>query len=316
VGQPVTCERSNNPTQGRQLAAAPALAKENDLNDPFLLDRPATIAFSGGRTSAYMLRRILDAFGGKLPNDVVPIFCNTGKERRETLGFVERCSVEWDCKVVWLEYRKDAPNKFEEVNYATASRDGRPFDELISTKSMLPNVAHRYCTQWLKIKLNNRYARHVLRFTPDNGGYTNAVGLRYDEPQRAWKLKPDPKSSPGEDPIAPLYWAKVTRQEVMAYWGQSPFDLHLKGYQGNCDLCFLKGQGKLMQIMQENPELAQWWIDKEEIFKGKTHLEEAGRFRKYAPSYKATLKMVQEQRLLPFGEDDVDDLASHCHCTD
>lgn len=31
--------------------------------DPFRLVPPAAVAFSGGRTSAYMLRRILDAHG-------------------------------------------------------------------------------------------------------------------------------------------------------------------------------------------------------------------------------------------------------------
>ena len=71
-----------------------------------------------------------------------------------------------------------------------------------------------------------------------------------------------------------------------------------------------------MQIMQESPELAQWWIEKEQVFKGKTRLFEAGRFRKDAPSYAATLKMVQEQRLLPFSEDDIDDLGTVCHCSD
>ena len=284
--------------------------------NPYLLDRPAVISFSGGRTSGFMLRMILDAFGGTLPADVVPVFANTGKERPETLDFIERVSQRWGVRIVWLEYRKDVPFKFVEVDYATASRDGRPFDELISTKGMLPNVAHRYCTQWLKIKISNRYARHVLGWLSKKGGYTNAVGLRYDEPNRVAKLRPDSKSSPGEDPVAPLYRAKATNKDVMDFWAAQSFDLELKGYQGNCDLCFLKGQGKLMQIMQENPDLARWWIEKEQIFKGKTRLEEAGRFRKDAPSYAATLKMVQEQRLLPFCEDDPDDLVTYCRCTD
>lgn len=286
------------------------------MNNPYLLDRPAIISFSGGRTSGYMLWQILQAFGGKLPPDVVPVFANTGKERPETLDFIERCSQRWGVEVIWLEYCKGTPHKFIVVSHAGASRNGKPFDQLIESKAMLPNVAFRYCTQWLKIKISNRYARHVLGWTPKTGGYVNAVGLRYDEPNRVAKLKPDPKSSPGEYPIAPLYKAKATRQEVMEFWKAQPFDLELKGYQGNCDLCFLKGQGKLMQIMQENPELAQWWIEKEQIFKGKTRLEEAGRFRKDAPSYAATLKMVQEQRLLPFAEDDPDDLATYCRCTD
>lgn len=62
---------------------------------PFFIDGPAVISFSGGRTSAEMLRRILDAHDGELPDDVFVDFTNTGKEREETLVFVNECSVRW-----------------------------------------------------------------------------------------------------------------------------------------------------------------------------------------------------------------------------
>ena len=42
-----------------------------------------------------MLRRILDAHDGELPDDVFVDFTNTGKEREETLVFVNECSVRW-----------------------------------------------------------------------------------------------------------------------------------------------------------------------------------------------------------------------------
>lgn len=50
---------------------------------PFLITGPASINFSGGRTSAYMLYRILEAYGYELPHNVRCVFCNTGKERGE-----------------------------------------------------------------------------------------------------------------------------------------------------------------------------------------------------------------------------------------
>ena len=62
------------------------------MSNPFLLPPQSVLSFSGGRTSGFMLRRTLNAFGGKLPSDRKVIFCNTGKEREETLEFVERCS--------------------------------------------------------------------------------------------------------------------------------------------------------------------------------------------------------------------------------
>lgn len=74
--------------------------------NPYRLDTPAVVSFSGGRTSGMMLWHVIEAFGGTLPDDVKVVFANTGKERPETLDFVERCSQRWGVPVVWLEYRR------------------------------------------------------------------------------------------------------------------------------------------------------------------------------------------------------------------
>lgn len=47
---------------------------------------PLIVQFSGGKTSAYMTRRLLDA--GHTP---LVIFENTGRENNETLDFVHEC---------------------------------------------------------------------------------------------------------------------------------------------------------------------------------------------------------------------------------
>lgn len=79
------------------------------MSDPFLMAGPASISFSGGRTSAYMLWRILQAHGGTLPDDVVVTFANTGREREETLRFVHECGARWGVRIAWLEWRREAP---------------------------------------------------------------------------------------------------------------------------------------------------------------------------------------------------------------
>jgi 3'-phosphoadenosine 5'-phosphosulfate sulfotransferase (PAPS reductase)/FAD synthetase len=67
------------------------------LDIPLLLIKSETIiSFSGGRTSAMMLKLILDAHGGTLPLWVKVVFCNTGKERPETLDFVNECAKRWN----------------------------------------------------------------------------------------------------------------------------------------------------------------------------------------------------------------------------
>jgi len=66
--------------------------------NPYLIEGPAVISFSGGRTSGYMLKHILDAHGGTLPDDIIVSFQNTGKEMPETLDFVRDCGERWAWK--------------------------------------------------------------------------------------------------------------------------------------------------------------------------------------------------------------------------
>lgn len=94
------------------------------------------------------------------------------------------------------------------------------------------------------------------------------------------------------------------------------WDLALRPHEGNCDLCFLKGQGKLLAILQQNPELADWWIEQEKRFVGKTRRFAAGRFRKEKPSYLATLEMAQQPTLFDVRSAALDCDLDECRCTD
>src|SRR4051794_27062518 len=110
--------------------------------DPFRIAGPAVISFSGGRTSGYMLWRILQAHGGTLPDDVLVCFANTGREMPGTLDFVRDCGERWGVQIHWLEYHRDASNGHvtaNEVDHATASRSGEPFEMAIAGRRMLPN---------------------------------------------------------------------------------------------------------------------------------------------------------------------------------
>jgi len=209
------------------------------------------INFSGGRTSAYMTKRLIDE---GLENYLVS-FTNTGKEMPETLDFIEECDKRWGLNVVWLEYRKG--NNFEVVDYKTASRDGRPFDELIEYRGgMLPTQRRRFCTHELKMDTSRRYLKSI-----GLQSWTYFNGIRYDEPRRWGKIKNIPSYYDIEMPL--VKW-KVTKQNVLDWWSKQDFDLNLKEPYGNCDLCFLKGKGKLMTIAKERPDLFDWWIAKED----------------------------------------------------
>lgn len=272
------------------------------IRNPYHITGPALLSISGGRTSGFMLRQIIDAHGGTLPADVIPVFCNTGLEHEATLIFLREMSEQWSCPIVWLEYRRvDNRNTFAVVDFCGASRRGEPFAALIESRSYLPNPRVRFCTVELKIRTGNRYAKSL-----GWKEFDRAVGLRYDEPRRVARLKGDNANENARCPIAD---AKHTLDDVLAFWKLQPFDLMLPGGNntfGNCDMCFLKGRAKIETIMLTNPERAAWWIEQEKKL-GKT-------FRIDRPSYATMLTQISvEGRMF---DDAIEDETPECQCTE
>lgn len=276
------------------------------MDDPFRIPEPFVASVSGGRTSGRMLRGILDAYGGKLPANGRAVFCNTGKERPETLDFVERMSAEWDVPITWLEYRhtKGVGPSFVEVNYATASRDGEPLEAAITgprgDSGFLPNPVVRYCTIETKILTAIRWIDATLGWE----SWSNAVGFRADEPQRVAKLRAAVREE-REDAVAPLMAAGIGKADVLTWWKRQPFDLKLLPHESNCDLCFLKSKGALLEIMSRNPGMADWWVRQE---------SRGGRFRSKRPPYRVLAEIAKRPGLFDATEPGELDVA--CHCTD
>ncbi|MCC4296273.1 adenine nucleotide alpha hydrolase family protein [Aurantimonas coralicida] len=233
------------------------------MADPYRIEGPALISFSGGRTSAFMLWNIIQAHGGTLPDDVVVAFANTGKERDETLRFVHECGSRWGVDIHWLEWR-DSAEGFERVGFNSASRNGEPFAQIIAKKQRLPNWKERWCTEFLKVR--PLFALAALQGW-EAGSYAEVIGLRYDEGHRVLKGlgKADEK---GRMVRYPLAKAKVVKADVMAFWAAQDFDLGLEPWEGNCDLCFLKGRAIKKQIIRNDPSVAAWWDEQETVERG------------------------------------------------
>lgn len=232
------------------------------MADPFFITGPALISFSGGRTSAYMLWRILQAHGGTLPDDVHVTFANTGKEREETLRFVHECATRWGVRVRWLEWRSrkttlPIEERFEEVGFNSASRFGEPFEGLIRCKGYTPNAVTRFCTSELKVRVMKWFMQSL-----GHKNWTNVIGLRADEPRRVARSRVKPKE-PWVNSM-PLDDAGITNRMVRAFWAQQDFDLQLLPFEGNCDGCFLKARPKLLETERTKPGTLQWWSDMEE----------------------------------------------------
>jgi hypothetical protein len=205
---------------------------------------PIIVSFSGGRTSAYMLRLLLDNYPDA---DLRVVFANTGKERPETLDFVQACSQRFAVPVTWVEAvvtpEKGTATGYRVVDYATASRQGEPFEDVIA-KYGIPNNSFPHCSRELKTQPIGAWIKDQF---PNGAPFQMALGIRADEAHRegAWWY--------------PLIEWGVTKAQVRQFWREQPFDLGLKDYEGNCDLCWKKGHNKNLTLLEERPELGTWW---------------------------------------------------------
>jgi 3'-phosphoadenosine 5'-phosphosulfate sulfotransferase (PAPS reductase)/FAD synthetase len=260
--------------------------------NPYLITEPTVISFSGGRTSGYMLWKVLQAHQWILPDDAKVIFANTGKEEEATLKFVNDCSIHWNVPIIWLEYRKEKPF-FEIVDFNTASRNGEPFEQLIDKAKFLPNQSMRFCTQELKVKAIHRYLKSI-----NINEYTTLIGIRADEPRRVSKI------SSQEDKLMPLARENITEKDVWDFWNNNIFDLELPKQSGssNCDLCFLKGTKILTSLIQQKPSRVEWWTKQEEKI--------GARFAKDRPTYAQMGKFNDDQQQLFIDE------SISCFCGD
>lgn len=192
--------------------------------------------------------------------DAKVVFCNTGKENEQTLIFVNNVDEYIGNKITWLQYNSDSNIWFDIVNYKTAARNGEPFESLIKKRKYLPNIVARFCTQDLKIRPLKKYCQRVLGWDH----WVNMVGIRYDEPNR-WNKSKSVERNEVFDVYHPLVKWKITKKDVIDYWKKMPFDLNIKDYEGNCDLCFLKGKKKKMAIARTTPEKYEWWMKMETL---------------------------------------------------
>ena len=263
------------------------------MTDPFVINEPTCISFSGGRTSAYMLWKILQSNNG-LPNDAIVCFANTGKEEEATLEFVNDCSINWGVKIHWLEYQdaEETKDRWKLVDFQTASRNGEPFEALIKKRNYLPNPVSRFCTVELKVRSIHRYLK--------NQGWTewdSMLGIRADEQRRLAKIG-NQDYGKHETKIAPLGKIGITKKDIGEFWKNQSFDLKLPNINGvtmhgNCDLCFLKGGAQIFSLITEKPERAVWWAKMEAL--ALASKPSGAVFRSDRPSYASMIKFNKEQ---------------------
>jgi len=222
------------------------------------MKKTGLISFSGGETSGFMLWWLLQKKSDEY--DFKIVFANTGRENNETLDFVKKCAEHFGVEIVWIESNVwgnvKEMTKHVVVNYQTATRNqdwrktrNTPYEQMC-IKYGLASISNRFSTRELKDKPIQSYMRS-LGLSDDD--YDIFIGIRYDEMDRMIDEMKNPRSF-----IYPLIkWMKWTKKHVNFWWSQMPFRLELKGWEGNCIMCYKKQIEKIIQIYIDNS----WKLD-------------------------------------------------------
>lgn len=202
------------------------------------------ISFSGGRTSAYMTKLLIDNWSDRY--EFIVTFANTGLEHPKTLDFVHNCDVHFGFNTVWLEavvHEGRVACTHKVVDYASASRKAEPFEAVIQ-KYGIPNTAFPFCTRELKINPMNSYLRSLGL---DYRTLPTAIGIRDDEKRRVSKTA---EATQIHYPLIDVW--PTDKGEILDWWAQQAFDLNIDEFEGNCQGCYKKSFKKhFMQIERD-----------------------------------------------------------------
>jgi hypothetical protein len=215
------------------------------------------VSFSGGETSAFMARWLIDNKCNKF--NMIFVFANTGDEEEKTLEFINKCSTEWNLNIVWIETvvhhneRKGSTHKV--VDFETASRNREPFEEIIK-KYGIPNQNFPHCNRELKLAPINSYVKSL-----GWKNYKTAIGIRSDEFDR---VNGNYKKLKLYYPLVSEY--PTTKQFISKWWSKQNFRVELKSYQTNCRTCWKKSKSVLYTIYKENPEYFNWNTEMEQKY--------------------------------------------------
>lgn len=217
------------------------------------------VAFSGGRTSAFMCHWLQKNMSHLY--NLHFVYANTGLEHEKTLEFVDKCDKHFGLYLTWIEASiNPTPRKgtsYTIVDFDSACRDNRIFKDMCA-KYGLPNATYIHCTRELKNQPMLKYCKDVFKGQP----FRQALGIRSDEIRRV-KIS--------NDFIYPLQNIHcITKQEILDWWKTQPFDLEIEEHYGNCVGCYKKSDKKLQMIANENPHYFEPFIELEQEF---THLK-------------------------------------------
>lgn len=247
------------------------------------------VSFSGGETSGYMLFWIAKNWKDKF--DIKVVFANTGEENEETLIFAEKCAEHFDVEIIWVEavfhkkYGKGTTHRI--VDFKTATRSSRLFKEMCEVYG-IPNQAFPHCNRELKLAPIKSYLKSI-----GWSDYYTAIGIRSDEVDRINKSHKKNKL------LYPLISQKpITKPHVNFFWNLQPFRLNLKGYEGNCKVCWKKSDIKLWTIAKENVSKFDGFIEIENKYSSHIPLHRSDTAKKvsFYRRNRTALEIIEESK--------------------
>jgi 3'-phosphoadenosine 5'-phosphosulfate sulfotransferase (PAPS reductase)/FAD synthetase len=184
----------------------------------------------------------------------------------EILNIKKLQSFKWDKSPNNFWYKEgywDNLKSIREVDFNTASRNGKPFADVFLYKCairimkgegiLLPSAGQRWCTGDMKEKLLHNWMKGK-----GHSKYVKYMGMRFDEPKRVDRIF---RKNTNEDGIiwdCPLHWLEVIKMDTLQAWVEQPIDLGLiedkncfKDVIGNCEYCHLKTLLKKMYLVQQ-----------------------------------------------------------------
>ncbi len=236
------------------------------------------VSFSGGRTSAYLCKVMIETFGRE---NVDFIYMDTGAEHEKTYEFIRSVNNEFKLNLTCLRgdfnQRLGEGHKYKIVDIMDINQDLEPYRSMVN-KYGTPTVASGWCTSRMKEETHDKYCNDKY----GKGNYQTWIGIRADEPKRLGGVGKNNNLR---------YMAEITdaeKHDVLDYWAKMPFDLGIEEWLGNCVFCFKKSNLKLAAAQRDEPKMYMEWLEIVEAAPDRNKKE--GR---------SSMHMYRNQRTLP-----------------
>lgn len=143
-------------------------------------DKKKVVSDSGGRSSKFLAKFMLDKYG---KSNVDFVYMDTGEEHEATYEFIKQCNEHFKLDLICLRGDFSLPMG-KGVGYNVVSIDGikpdsKPFEEMM-VKYGVPYIGGMFCTDRMKLKPYKKYCDH----TYGKNNYETWLGVRFDEPKR------------------------------------------------------------------------------------------------------------------------------------